>query len=361
MLRVQRDGIGLCLSGGGYRAMLFHTGVLWRLNELGYLPRLSLISSVSSGAIAAGTLAHAWPELEFDRGTAGNFTELVVRPLRALARVNVDVWATLRGLVKPGRSVGEEVAASLRRRLYGDRLLRELPVTPRFVFTATNLQNGALWRFSREQMGDAKVGGVREPAIPLANAVAASSAFPPFLSPARLRIREWDLPGDGSTARPRKVVLSDGGVYDNLGLEPVTERCATVLVSDGGMRMERLVRVPADWPRQLLRAMDVVDNQVRSLRTRRLRESYRGGEFGGAYWGTYSEIDEFGVADPLPAPAHRTLRLAEVPTRLHHMPEPVQQRLINWGYAACDAGMRRWVEPGAASPSAFPYPEAGVG
>src|SRR5262249_41136739 len=31
------EGIGLCLSGDGYRAMLFHTGALWRLNQLGYL------------------------------------------------------------------------------------------------------------------------------------------------------------------------------------------------------------------------------------------------------------------------------------------------------------------------------------
>ena len=31
------DGIALCLSGGGYRAMLFHVGALWRLNELAYL------------------------------------------------------------------------------------------------------------------------------------------------------------------------------------------------------------------------------------------------------------------------------------------------------------------------------------
>jgi NTE family protein len=34
---VLRKGIGLCLSGGGYRAMLFHLGVVWRLAELGYL------------------------------------------------------------------------------------------------------------------------------------------------------------------------------------------------------------------------------------------------------------------------------------------------------------------------------------
>ncbi len=29
------QGIGLCLSGGGYRAMLFHTGVLLRLKAEG--------------------------------------------------------------------------------------------------------------------------------------------------------------------------------------------------------------------------------------------------------------------------------------------------------------------------------------
>ena len=28
-------GLALCLSGGGYRAMLFHLGVVWRLNEAG--------------------------------------------------------------------------------------------------------------------------------------------------------------------------------------------------------------------------------------------------------------------------------------------------------------------------------------
>ena len=33
-------GVGLCLSGGGYRAMLFHLGALWRLNEASWLRRL---------------------------------------------------------------------------------------------------------------------------------------------------------------------------------------------------------------------------------------------------------------------------------------------------------------------------------
>jgi NTE family protein len=65
--RVQ-PGIALCLSGGGYRAMLFHLGALWRLNELGFLPRLDRVSSVSGGSITAGALGHAWPRLDLDEG-----------------------------------------------------------------------------------------------------------------------------------------------------------------------------------------------------------------------------------------------------------------------------------------------------
>lgn len=47
----------LALSGGGYRAMLFHAGALLRLNDLGYLPKIERFSSVSGGSITAGVLA----------------------------------------------------------------------------------------------------------------------------------------------------------------------------------------------------------------------------------------------------------------------------------------------------------------
>src|SRR5713226_2319013 len=55
-----RPGIALCLSGGGYRAMLFHVGALWRLNEVGLLKDAKRISAVSGGSITAGYLAVAW-------------------------------------------------------------------------------------------------------------------------------------------------------------------------------------------------------------------------------------------------------------------------------------------------------------
>ena len=51
-------GVGLCLSGGGYRAMLFHAGSLARLNEAGWLPKLTRVTSVS-----ALPIVHANPAL----------------------------------------------------------------------------------------------------------------------------------------------------------------------------------------------------------------------------------------------------------------------------------------------------------
>ena len=82
--RRPESGTALCLSGGGYRAMLFHVGALWRLNEAGYLPKLDRVSSVSGGSITAGVLGLAWPKLDFDdsgRG-AGASRPKLVEPLR---------------------------------------------------------------------------------------------------------------------------------------------------------------------------------------------------------------------------------------------------------------------------------------
>lgn len=94
------DGIGLCLSGGGFRAMLFHLGAFVRLNELGLLPRIDRIASVSGGLIAAGALAVAWKRLNFDEaGVATNLDQLVSAPLIALAQRRVDIPAIAVGLL----------------------------------------------------------------------------------------------------------------------------------------------------------------------------------------------------------------------------------------------------------------------
>jgi NTE family protein len=359
-------GIGLCLSGGGYRAMLFHLGALWRLNELGYLPRLSRVSSVSGGSITAGVLGTNWDKLAFDDGgVSPTFEREVVAPLRRLAGKTVDRGSIVRGLLGPG-SIGNRVAAAYRKHLFGSATLQDLPDEPRFVINATNLQSGALWRFSKPFMRDYRVGEVRNPRVELAVAVAASSAFPPFLSPVVLDLPEsaYSPRTDEPLHRPpftTKVTLSDGGVYDNLGLETVWKRYETVLVSDGGGRMGGQPEPNRDWPRQAYRVLGVIDTQVRNLRKRQVIDSYKAGVRKGVYWGIRTHASHYGVPMRLDCPHDKTFQLAGVETRLAEMDETTQERLINWGYAVCDAGMRAHVDDAIEPADAFPYPAAGVG
>jgi NTE family protein len=345
--------------------MLFHLGGLWRLNELGALPTLDRITAVSGGAIAAGALAAAWPELDFDAaGRAPAFEPRVVDPLRALASTTLDVRAVLLGLLLRGGANGR-LAAQYRRRVLGPRMLAELPERPEFIFTATDLQSGGMWLFSRRYMSDFRVGRVDDPDLPLAVVVAASSAFPPFLSPALLRLSASRYtPGSGLdlgkppyTTRP---ALTDGGVYDNLGLEAAFKRYRTILVSDAGAQIVDMPRPPRTWGLAMLRVTHVIDNQVRELRKQRLLESYERDEREGAFWGIRSDLGNFPLADGLPAPRARTERLASIRTRLARIDATDQERLINWGYATADAALRAHVRREAPPPEGFPYPEAAI-
>lgn len=235
------------------------------------------------------------------------------------------------------------------------------------------MQSGALWRFMRPYMRDYRVGEVRNPTIAIATAVAASSAFPPVLSPLTLSLQpEAFTPGSGADLRREpytsRVMLTDGGVYDNLGLETAWKRYRTILVSDGGGQMKAEPRPARDWLRHTKRVLDLVDNQVRSLRKRQVISAYEiprnPGDIAwrdGGYWGIRTNIADYGLRDALPCPHGHTMALAGVPTRLAKVQGRVQERLINWGYAVCDAAMPRWVVPEAARPIGFPYPDARVG
>ena len=236
-------GIALSLSGGGYRAMLYHIGALWRLNELGYLPRLARISSVSGGSITAGALGLKWSRLAFDaNGIGAQFVQEVVTPVRALADRTIDRGSIVGGLFTPGESVAAHVADAYREHVFGTATLQDLPQAPTFVINATSVQTGALFRFSRQFLADYRVGRIFNPTVELAIAVAASSAFPPLLSPL-----EIDFDAEAWTASRFEdlhhepflshVVLTDGGVYDNLGIETTWKRYDTILVSNGGGKM----------------------------------------------------------------------------------------------------------------------------
>jgi len=360
-------GVALCLSGGGYRAMLFHVGAIWRLNELRYLPKLDRVSSVSGGSITAGALGMNWSRLQFDDdGFAGNLDEQFVQPIRSIASKTIDMGAVFGGILLPG-TISDRVAGAYRKHVFVHTGLQDLPDRPRFVINATNVQTGSLWRFSKPYMADYLVGLVRNPKVELAVAVAASSAFPPILSPVQLSIdpANFDPAERGPLHEPpytSDVVLADGGVYDNLGLETAWKRYTTILVSDGGGKMGPQPKPKHDWARHAYRTLGIIDTQVRNLRKRQVVSGYLNGDRQGTYWGIRSHIGDYGPpAGSLPCPDASALRLAQTATRLKEMDAALQERLINWGYAICDAGMRRWVEPDAPAPAQFPYPAVGVG
>ena len=300
--------------------MLFHLGALWRLNEAGLLSRLRQVSSVSGGSITAGVLASRWSRLAFDgSGVATQFGREVVAPVRALAGKTIDWRAVVGGVLQGGR-VAEQVAAYYRRYLFANQTLQDLlpPPAPNFWFNATNMQTGALWRFSRAFMADWHVGVVPHPHVELATVVAASSAFPPFLSPLHLDLKPEDFtPLSGfDLQRPpytRRALLADGGVYDNLGLETAWKHYQTILISNGGGKMSAKESLACNWFSQSRRVIDLIDNQVRSLRARGAIAAYRDNTRSGAYWGIWTAYAKYPTtSDELVCPAPATSALAGV-------------------------------------------------
>lgn len=360
-------GIALCLSGGGYRAMLFHLGSLLRLNEAGVLGRINRVSSVSGGSITAGLLALNWNAMKFVNGRAApdKVQDLVIAPIRALATRTIDVRSIVSGILLPGMTVSDQVAGAYDRYLFAGKKLADLPDDamgegPRFVFNATNVQTGSLWRFSRPYMGDYQVGLWTKPDLRVAVAVAASSAFPPVLSPCLVDLETSPDPvPPGEPVPPyrqppytTRVVLSDGGVYDNLGLETAYKRYGTLLVSDGGMKMAAEPDPHEDWALHSKRVLELVDNQVRSLRKRVLIQAFIDKLRTGTYWGIATHLADYGLKDAAGNPKDRfgyladgrppwknTQDLAATPTRLAAIESWRQEALINWGYVVCDAAL----------------------
>lgn len=343
--RKLEDTIGLCLSGGGYRAMIYHAGALIRLNELGFLPRLAEVASVSGGSITAGLLALRWPDLRFDdSGRAANLDAVVVAPLLRFAEQGIDVKAILYGLL-PGRSAADSLVRAYDRHLFEGAGLQDITDTPRFTFMATNLQTGSGWRFAKSYAADYRVGRIDRPSLPLARVVAASSAFPPFLSPVRIDLsRETVRPTPGADLHHEPfistAVLSDGGVYDNLGLERVWKRCRTILVSNAGRTIPDVGRPTGRWIGQVFRTLGLIQQQAEHARRRILFGMANAGQRQVAYWSIDAPTALYGLSDALPLSADDAAIAAAMRTRLNPFSTEEQHLLLRAGYAGADASLR---------------------
>lgn len=362
--REKRKGrMGLCLSGGGFRATLFHLGALRRLNEVGILSQMTTISSVSGGSIANGLLSRAWPSLVADQqGVFTNFGELVEQPLRVFCSRNIRDWPILWGRLWPGNwyrlTVGGQTAANLLADIYEQRLVPTLTLGnltgtydnegPNFVFCAANLQTGVNFTFNAFDVGDWMIGHTVARYLPLSKAIAASSAFPIAFPPLVLHPQAADtfvggkLAGSPSWGDLVKAIrLTDGGVYDNLGLEPVWKDHEFVFCSDGGQPFTVAPR-PGKWfVSRLDRASGIIGNQALAVRKRWLIASYEKHVYGGCYWGIGTDVSEYRHQ----APGYRgdvLNRLRKVRTDLDSFTEQEQLLLMNHGWALASAALQRW-------------------
>jgi NTE family protein len=364
----ERGGVALCLSGGGFRAALFHLGALRRLAELGALGTVDTVSAVSGGSILAAHLAarlRPWPRpgevVEgWEERVAAPFRAFTSRPLRTgpLLRRFLLPWNWFRG----GAGV-EALARACRRRLTA-LALADLPRRPAFVFGATDLGFGVGWVFQRDRVGDWQAGYTSPgPEWSVATAVAASSCFPPVFAPLTLRLdpsalRGGRFPaGDQRDRLVRRLRLSDGGLYDNLALEPVWKSHRAVLVSDGGAPFALDDR---GAPVRLLgRYLAISGGQGASLRKRWLISSFRTGVLEGAYWGIGSAASRYAAGAPGYPPALVAAAIARVRTDLDAFLPGETAVLENHGYLLAEAAVRRH-QPGLVAvdaPLAPPWPQ----
>ncbi|MBI3866038.1 MAG: patatin-like phospholipase family protein [Planctomycetia bacterium] len=292
------ERFGLALSGGGFRATLFHLGGVRFLYEAGLLGRVSHISSVSGGSILAAHLVLKWQQYngnDFDDASAqlvefvrADVRNRIVRrlPLTFLAHLfgkvvrRADQWKLTRnGLLE----------RSYERQLYGGTCVRELEGKgPHLLILTTNVTEGCLCAFVpngllffRRRDANDFVQHVRARLSTLSLAVTASSAFPGFFP--TVRISNADIGAEAADYTTQW--FTDGGVYDNLGVRVfqwLREHCATredcvnlcgdesiptnILVSDAGQRF----RIATD-PRFMwlfgtaVRAADIMFDRVGQL------------------------------------------------------------------------------------------------
>jgi NTE family protein len=246
--------IGLALSGGGSRAIAFHLGCLRALNRLGLLDRVTVISTVSGGSVigtyyrvhrgdfasfeakirvllAQGLVARMWRKLFtwlglkvvaafLIVGAVGIVIALIKLFLKAVSLVTPRSLAThferfdLRSPLHRFASRTTLLEAVLDDLLFKGASLNNLPAEPHLVINATELRTGSAFRFGTIESGSWRWGKLHRNDVKVAHAVTASAAYPLFL-PAFDETLTFDKGGELKSIR---VLLTDGGVYDNLGL-----------------------------------------------------------------------------------------------------------------------------------------------
>jgi predicted acylesterase/phospholipase RssA len=290
--------IGLALSGGGFRAIAYHLGLVRFLHDADILSQVTDITAVSGGSVIAAHLVLNWDRYN---GSAKEFDE-AAKELLTLVRLDVRNRIVRRfGLALALRGPRRLLGLSNRRLtltglleqhyeqfLYGDTSLFQLPESPRLHLLATSVSEGrlssfqreGLWMICRETSDAIRFDDFHISLATVPMAVTASSAFPGFFPP-------MELTGADVGARSGdfgRQAFTDGGVFDNLGVrmfrflamssEAEQPPWDGVLVSDVGKRLQVQNDVHiSGMVRTAMRASDILMDRVWQLETEKFKDA----------------------------------------------------------------------------------------
>ena len=329
-VRQSRIGrVGLALSGGGFRASLFHIGVLARLAELDVLRSVEVLSCVSGGSIIGARyylevrkLLQSKSDGKIDRRDYVEIVETISRDFLRGVQKNIRM-RMLAGLRTTIRMIGNADYTGTERlaELYDEHLfqlpsdhprdspllLNELRIfpegnqafnpkkhnwrraakVPNLVLNATTLNTGHNWQFTATYMGeppgriDTRIDGnerfrrmyyndapQKHRQMALGRAVAASAGVPGLFEPLVLNGLYPD----------RIVRLVDGGVHDNQGVAALLEQeCDVMLVSDASGQMQTLTDPAQDRVGSILRSNGILQARLRVSEAQELEARRRAG------------------------------------------------------------------------------------
>lgn len=269
-------GIGLALSGGGFRATLFHLGVIRRLAAEGKLSEITRIASVSGGSIAAAHLVANWKEYNSSRDEF----DKVAAELIALTKVDVRghivrrlpflwLWTLIPGQWQktPTRLLAKYYDKHIFREAYLNDMVGE--GRPELLILSTNLSLPGLACFGQKQLlnipfDQSSIDPIETTLNPLAQVVAASSAYPAFFPPIHLSHKDV-----GAREGEMGQYFTDAGVFDNLGLfglrSGATDHLDHIYVSDAGRSFVPREEAEFGVFRTVLRAVDIFMFRIRQL------------------------------------------------------------------------------------------------
>ena len=280
--------ISLALSGGGIRAMVFHMGVLKALAERQLLEKIARISTVSGGSLLVGLILK-------DNGWVWPSSEIYLREIYPTLRQKLCSRSLLSGairqLINPKNwkfllSRANLLAMALEHEWEIKASLSELPKWPEWSINGTTAENGKRFRFKESSIGDYELGYAKADEFSIADAMAVSAAFPGGFGPLVIdttkfiwKRRPWGSPiGTEVTVDIgyKQLHLYDGGVYDNLGLEPffdsghlqAKQEDTYIFASDAGAPLAAGFNYGALSLFRLKRVTDIMADQAHALRVR---------------------------------------------------------------------------------------------